>query len=320
MINSTMSLALPAGRRACLSILIWHRVLADPDPLFPEEMHARRFTQTLAWLKQHFNVLPLTQAVAMLAQGCLPSRALAITFDDGYADNLHIAAPILEKHGLSATFFVATGFLDGGRMWNDTVIEAVRHWRGETLDAGELGRFKITDDASRRSAIDGLLAAIKYLGFEERDKVVKSLAERCELPSRANLMMTSDEVRALADSGQIIGAHTRFHPILARIDGAQAQSEIEDGKRELEAIVRKPVDLFAYPNGRPQQDYRAEHVEMVKAAGFAAAVSTAAGVSRIQDDVFQLRRFSPWDRSRAAFIARMVLNAVQQPKTSLLAT
>ncbi|WP_310386433.1 polysaccharide deacetylase family protein [Roseateles sp.] len=312
MINSMLSLALPGGHRGCLSILIWHRVLADPDPIFPEEMHARRFAQTLDWLKRHFNVLPLTQAVAMLAQGCLPSRALAITFDDGYADNLHIATPILESHGLSATFFIATGFLDGGRMWNDTVIESVRRWRGDELDAGEFGRFAISDAASRRGAIDGLLAAIKYLDFEARNQAVASLAERCELPLHADLMMSSDEVRKLANSGQSIGAHTQFHPILARVSAGQAQREIEEGKRELETIVNAPVTLFAYPNGRPGQDYKSEHVEMVKAAGFTAAVSTAVGASRGDADLFQLRRFSPWDRSRARFLARMTMNAMRQ--------
>ena len=73
------------------------------------------------------------------ARGRAPARALAITFDDGYADNATVAAPILLRLGLPATFFVATGFLDGGRMWNDTVIEAVAPRRGPVLDLAPLG-------------------------------------------------------------------------------------------------------------------------------------------------------------------------------------
>ena len=73
-----------------------------------------------------------------LQQGRLPPRALAITFDDGYADNRTVAAPLLERHGLPCTFFVATGFLDGGRMWNDTLIETVRRAPGQTLDLRDL--------------------------------------------------------------------------------------------------------------------------------------------------------------------------------------
>ena len=116
----------PAGQYARLSILIFHRVLSMPDPLFPDEMHAQRFNEVCGWLKSWFNVLPLDKAVGHLKAGTLPCRAACITFDDGYSDNYHIAMPILQQHGLPCTFFIATGFMDGGCMWNDTIIEAVR--------------------------------------------------------------------------------------------------------------------------------------------------------------------------------------------------
>ena len=80
----------------------------------------------MRFAKANFNVISLADGVAGLKRGCLPPRALSITFDDGYRDNHDIALPILLQLGLPATFFVATGFLDGGRMFNDTVIEAVR--------------------------------------------------------------------------------------------------------------------------------------------------------------------------------------------------
>jgi hypothetical protein len=116
----------PAGARGRLSILILHRVLPAVDPLFPDEVDAARFDRMCRWLTQWFNVLPLDEAVHRLSSGTLPARALSITFDDGYADNHEVALPILQKHRLPATFYIATGFLDGGRMWNDTVIESVR--------------------------------------------------------------------------------------------------------------------------------------------------------------------------------------------------
>ena len=116
----------PAGPRGRLSILILHRVLPAIDPLFPDEVHADRFDRLCAWVADGFNVLPLDQAVARLRSGNLPARALAISFDDGYADNHDIAMPILQRHGLPATVFIATGFMAGGRMWNDTIIESLR--------------------------------------------------------------------------------------------------------------------------------------------------------------------------------------------------
>ena len=75
-------------------------------------------------VRRHFNVIPLIQAVERLQSGVLPARALAITFDDGYANNEQIAAPILKKLGLPATFFIATAYLDGGRMFNDSIVAA----------------------------------------------------------------------------------------------------------------------------------------------------------------------------------------------------
>ncbi len=99
-----------------LSILIFHRVTPEADPLFPNEMQARRFEVLCAMLARDYQVLTLARAVRLRQQARLPPRALVITFDDGYADNATHALPILQRHGLAATFFVSTGFLDGGRM------------------------------------------------------------------------------------------------------------------------------------------------------------------------------------------------------------
>ncbi len=119
-----------------LSILVFHRVLPEPDPLFPDCRMRRGFARSVGWLHRWFNVLPLDEAIGRLAGGTLPERAAAITFDDGYADNFTVALPLLRERGSTATFFVATGFLDGGRMLNDTIIEAIRRCSRENLDLG----------------------------------------------------------------------------------------------------------------------------------------------------------------------------------------
>ena len=80
----------PAGTRGRLSILIFHRVLPRPDPLSPDEPDAAGFEAQMRWVRDWFNVVSLQRGVEMLAQGTLPSRAMAITFDDGYADNEEI--------------------------------------------------------------------------------------------------------------------------------------------------------------------------------------------------------------------------------------
>ena len=106
----------------------------------------------MALLAAHFTVLPLSEAVERLARGALPARAVCVTFDDGYADNYAVAAPILPGMGSAATFFVAARYLDGGRMWNDTIIEAVRRATGPTLELSGLGLGDLPSARSTRVA------------------------------------------------------------------------------------------------------------------------------------------------------------------------
>jgi peptidoglycan/xylan/chitin deacetylase (PgdA/CDA1 family) len=135
LLRAAATLLSPAGRAARLSVLMYHRVLPEPDPV-TGEVHAEHFEQQMRALREFFTVLPLTEAVDRLTAATLPARAAAITFDDGYADNALVALPILKAHGLHATFFVADGYLNGGRMFNDTVIEAVRRVDGPALELG----------------------------------------------------------------------------------------------------------------------------------------------------------------------------------------
>ena len=313
-----LKLLSPAGQKARLSVLILHRVLPQPDPLFPGEPDARWFDELLGYLRHWFNVLPLDEATQRLAAGTLPERAAAITFDDGYADNYHVALPLLKKHGLPATVFVATGFLDGGIMWNDAIIEAVRQADGDTLDlqALALGRHEIASSTQRRKAIDAILGRIKYLEPDDRiDVVARCVAAiGADLPN--TLMLTSDELRHLHAADVTIGAHTVNHPILARISSAEARREIENGKAALENLLQAPVTLFAYPNGKPGTDYLPEHVDMVRACGFSAAVSTVWGAANQTGDIHQVPRFTPWDRTAFKFGMRMAGNLFQARSVS----
>lgn len=307
-IKGLLGVGSPAGHRGQLSIFIFHRVFVEQDPIFPQEMHARRFDEVCGWVKSWFNVLPLDGAVSRLREGTLPARAACITFDDGYADNHDVAMPILRRHGLSATFFIATSFLDGGRMWNDTVIESVRNAVANTLDLGELGRFDRSTPPAQAAAIDAVIRKIKYMSIPDRMVVAQRIAGAARVEPSNSLMMTSNQVKAMRQAGMQIGAHTLSHPILARLGDDEARAEIVGSKEFLEHLLGEDVSLFAYPNGKPGQDYLPQHVAMVQQTGFDAAVSTAPGVSSSASDYFQLPRFTPWDRSRLRFGIRLLFN------------
>jgi peptidoglycan/xylan/chitin deacetylase (PgdA/CDA1 family) len=283
----------PAGEQARLTILIFHRVVSQPDPLFPGEPDVHRFNDIVHWVSHWFKVLPLDKAVLQLQNAQLPPRAAAITFDDGYADNVSNAMPVLQRHGVPATFFVATAFLHGGRMWNDAVIEAIVPL--ETIH-------------HKRCAIDSVLAHIKYDPPDVRQKAVDSIVDLAGAGTPHDLMMRPSQLLQLRNAGMQIGAHTATHPILEKSTDLEAMHEIAGSKAALESWLGEPVRLFAYPNGKPDVDYSARHVAMVRNAGFVGAVSTAVGAARCSADPYQLPRFTPWDQSRWRYGWRLLSN------------
>jgi peptidoglycan/xylan/chitin deacetylase (PgdA/CDA1 family) len=302
------SLTAPGGANASLTVLLYHRVLSEPDDLSPGETSAAQFDAQMSILSRVFRVLPLDDALAHLNEGTLPSRALCVTFDDGYLDNIEVALPILQRHGLSATFYIASGLIDGGRMMHDTVIESVRRFpsQGVDLEWMGLGMRGAGDVASRLALIDEIVRKIKYLPFEGRSETCHRLATLVEGALPNDLMMSSDQVRALDRAGMRIGAHTHEHPILSKLDSAQARAQIIKSRDVLADIVGSPPALFAYPNGKPGLDYTAEHVAMVREAGFTSAASVAFGTASRSSDPFQIPRFCPWDRDAKRLALRLV--------------
>jgi peptidoglycan/xylan/chitin deacetylase (PgdA/CDA1 family) len=308
--------ALALASRGRLSILIFHRVLREPDALLPSEPTVLEFDTLLTHLKRHYTILPLTDAIDRLYSGSLPSGAVAITFDDGYADNLAVAAPVLRKHAVPATIFIATGYLDGGVMWNDLVIEAFRSAERQELDLNGLGLgthlLACVDD--RRSALDRVLNALKLRPASEREALARRVADTAGVRQTGAFMLTSGGVRALAAFGIDVGAHTVSHPILATTHPDEAWREISESKRTLEHLIGRPVTVFAYPNGRPDIDYSVEHAGMARDAGFSAALSTAWGTANRSTDRMQLPRFTPWTRKPFKFDLQMLTNFRRLPR------
>jgi peptidoglycan/xylan/chitin deacetylase (PgdA/CDA1 family) len=308
----------PSGAQGRLTILIFHRVHEQRDLLFPTAMHASAFRERMQWVRSWFNVMPLDDAVAALANGSIPARALAITFDDGYANNYTVALPILRQLGLHATFFITSGFLDGGQMWNDTLIEAIRRSEYSELDfsALGLGRYKLDSLDARRLAIMTILTQLRYLSPSVRQQQADAIEKLAGRSLPRDLMMTRTQVRGLASIGMGIGGHTVSHPILARVDDETARREIADGRDALEEIVRQSVKLFAYPNGKPGADYTAAHVAMVRKLGLSAAVSTAPGAARVGDSLHELPRFTPWDATRARWGWKLTKNLTRSVRVA----
>ena len=291
-----------------LCVLNYHRILAQPDPLLDDEPTVDTFRWQMRLVARYFNVLSLPDAMARLAAGRLPPRAICITFDDGYRSIHDLALPVLREFGLPATVFVSTAYLDSGAMWNEIIADAVRRLPDGAADlcSAGLGMRELRTSEDRRNLLNELTAHAKYLPPAERQALTERLMAMVGGGRADNLMLTPEMIRTMAGQGFEIGGHTVSHPILTSLSDEAARHEIEQCKRDLEDITGTPVRYFAYPNGKVGKDFDERHKEMVRSAGFAAAFSTEVGPAVRGRDLFQLPRSRPWDANPFLFGLRLL--------------
>jgi peptidoglycan/xylan/chitin deacetylase (PgdA/CDA1 family) len=291
-----------------LCVVNYHRILDRPDPLLESEPDLATFRWQMQLLAKCFNVMPLRDALSALEAGQLPPRTVCITFDDGYRSVHDLALPVLKEFGLHATIFVTSGHVGRGNMWNDRIIEAVQSLPAGDLDLSDagLGHFALHTLEDRKRSAEQITQASKYLPPAARGALVERLAAQAGAVVPGELMLTPEMVINLDRQGMEIGAHTVTHPILTSLDDAAARAEIRTSKEQLEALIGKPVRLFAYPNGKVGMDFDARHVAMVREAGFDAAFTTAVGAITRTQDRYQLPRSRPWDRAPLLFGLRLL--------------
>lgn len=299
-----------AGGPPAVLVLNYHRVLPQIDLMMPDEPDVAMFAMQMSVIARHFRVLPLIDALDELYSGNLQTPTVAVTFDDGYACISDLALPVLQRTGVPATVFIAPGILNGGLMFNDALIEIFRNAPAGRLDLQslDLGEWALDDWEQRRLAASKTIMQAKYLPMQKRQSVVNDAARRAGVILPDNLMLTSEQLCRLNQCELVdIGAHTVNHPILSQMNDAAAAAEICDSKADLERILNTPVELFAYPNGKPGVDYLPQHVLQVKHAGFRYAVATSTGVVLRQSDRYQLPRMGLWDRTSFRFLVRICL-------------
>ena len=301
-------------------MLLFHKIPTLADPLTANELDLPRFERMLDFLASNANVMPLPEATAALQAGKLPSRAMALTFDDGYAEWIDNVSPALRRRNLPGTFFVTTGQMSGSALWHERIVGAVRALpnTGFSLPYGFGSYTDLRLPGSRLRLVEELQERLKYAPLAERVGAIETLEAQASSAISLPPRFDTDSVRTLHSQGFDIGAHTVHHPILNECTRAQARAEIGGSKEELEAIIGGRVHSFAYPNGRPNEDYSREHVDMVRSLGYTSAVTTSNGVSRRNSDIFQLPRFTPWGLTdeRIAFQLARNMRTAPTPLTA----
>jgi peptidoglycan/xylan/chitin deacetylase (PgdA/CDA1 family) len=225
---------------------------------------------------------------------------VALTFDDGYADNLHAAKPLLERYDAPATVFVTTGCAgaDEGFWWDR--LERILLSDAVTEGAGAWNVLDEADPTSRhrlfRQTHHQLVTAPHEVRME-RLAALENDAGPAPSPDPAHRALTADEMVELAWGGLVdVGAHTRTHPTLAALPIEDQEREIRGGRDDIQRILGRAPTAFAYPYGTPGS-YTAGTVELVRQSGFACACAAGPGLVRRATDAFQLPRLvvRDWD-------------------------
>ncbi|NIN12696.1 MAG: polysaccharide deacetylase family protein [Gemmatimonadales bacterium] len=264
------------------------------------------FAQHLAVIRERANPIRLSELVRGLEEDRIPPRAVVVTFDDGYADNLYRAKPLLEQTAVPATVFVITGRI-GGELWWDELARIVATASAPNLSIELPGTgFRWGSGGSagsdpRTELLQALQRALQSLGDDARADALAQIRDSLAdgTPGRVtHRCLDADELSALAGGDLIeVGAHSHTHPDLASLTGEDQRREVERSKAALEQLVDRPVQGFSYPHGSFNDASR----RIVRECGFASACGSTPDLSRRRSDLFALPRLFVSDIDGATF-------------------
>jgi peptidoglycan/xylan/chitin deacetylase (PgdA/CDA1 family) len=275
---------LVSRHRSDLLVLNYHGVLAEARAdgrSYGNCVDAQCFRLQLRWLKRHFSPQGLDGLRSWQAGlWIIRKPPVLITFDDGYRNNLTVAAPICREEGVPAIFFLSAGMIGAGKiLWNTEIVARVRHWLAPQIAMPNGERQALPrDTASRRSLADKINRESKQLPEEALCQYLAYLREGS--PSvdlmedpEACMFLSWDEARELVALGFEIGSHTVSHPILSRLTPARVRAELRDSKAILERELKQPCRALAYPNGS-ERDVNQVVVDEAQSAGYEWAFMT----------------------------------------------
>jgi peptidoglycan/xylan/chitin deacetylase (PgdA/CDA1 family) len=274
-----------------LVVLMLHRLSDRPDP-WPLSTSPASFARMLGWLRRRDALVGLEQGLRALDTTHHGATRYAITFDDGYRDNLRLVdagiAPV------PAVVYVATAHMGGEPIWIYRILHSVEARTRDHIDLGllGLGQFDLSSEFDRERFYRLLPPRLKQLGPAALEQWVGAIVAQAKPRPRdtdQQEMLDWNDVRQLEADGVEIGAHTRHHVLLAQADGATAGKEIASSRDDLALQLRAAPAHFAYPNGGAA-DFGERDVAMVRAAGFRTAVTSIEGVNRRGVDPYRILR------------------------------
>jgi peptidoglycan/xylan/chitin deacetylase (PgdA/CDA1 family) len=316
LVRSGAALALRSlGRWAGVMGLNYHRIGRGKDTPFDRALWSaspEAFEEQLVFLKRHTDVIAIDDLPTVIARG--RGRYTLITFDDGYRDNYLVAFPLLKRHGLTATFFVSTGFLDSPRLpWWDEIAWMVRTSPRRRIELAPYFSTPIVyDEPEREGSVRALLRAFKAMPSSATDAYLDAIASATEtgryrLPDVLSLWMTWEMVREMRVHGMAIGGHTADHVVLARLSEERQRAQINGCAQRLQAELGEPMRWFSYPVGGLQAFNQATRRCLVE-CGVEYAFSYYGGVRTFDDwDRYDIRRIAIESETDSDLFRAMVL-------------
>ena len=294
-------------------ILGYHRISAVQDDFHQVCVSPENFDRHMKALREFAQPISLSKLVQNLKQKTLSPKSVAVTFDDGYVDNLHVARSILEKYEIPATVFICTGYM-GKEFWWDELERLVTGSQTDAhmlhLQVGEKQfewqKANVSPEEEQSSLREDFCRALYHfllsLDIEDQNQAMGEIRHWSDVSSpgiSTTRAMNEEELLRLVEGGLIeLGAHTRHHPILPQLSFKRQEEEIQSSKRELEALLNKRIEGFSYPNGRATADAK----RIVREMGFIYACTSMHDVVRPGSDIYELTRFWQQDVDGETFV------------------
>jgi peptidoglycan/xylan/chitin deacetylase (PgdA/CDA1 family) len=281
-----------------INIIMYHRFSIKTEPF---KLEGYNFEKQVRFFKNKYNPIHLSTLVeAIEGKLKLPPNSVILTIDDGYEDNYSVAYPILKKHNVPATIFLATDFIDQQKwLWPVKLLFILQNTPMKKFRLSIGGQddklFDVETFKQWHRTQLTIFHHIRQLDDNQKNAFLVDLSKQLDIdvPEKSCgdfLPMTWDKIREMTNNGIEFGSHTCTHPILSRQNGSALEHETVDSKNMIENRLQKPVISFCYPNGQAE-DFNPNVVQAVQKAGYKCAVTTLPGTNTIKEiQPFEIRR------------------------------
>lgn len=304
-----------------LIVLNYHRVGDGESTQYDPgvfSVTAEEFEWQVSYLKRHFEICRLDEAVAMVRKEQPMRPSVLITFDDGYRDNYEVVFPILRAAGAQATFFLPTAFIGSNRLpWWDLIAFIVKNGSRSSFElsypysaAFDMGKQGLS------SVIAGALRAYKHPDMKNHRRFVCELLAALDsrLPTEDSeaCFLNWQQVREMQQGGMEFGSHTHSHEVLSKLASDEQYEELQRSREILERELGRPVTTLAYPVGG-RGAFTQDTQEIAKLCGYRAAFSFYGGFN-VPGEVepYDVHRFGVDQQSQPRFRLQLALGAVSR--------